>query len=95
MICPKCKTESRIERGSFVFNKETETLNRKLVFVCRNKDCDKYGQEVGEEVSAEEVTVEQEKSFFIFQGMGMRMVIKNIRDIFYEILNLMRLIVQL
>lgn len=49
MVCPRCKCEAVISKSDYVFNTEEQKLYRKIVYKCRNKKCDKFNNEVGED----------------------------------------------
>ncbi len=47
MLCPKCKTEAKIQKAVNVI--KDGKLYRRLHFVCRDKNCTEYEKEVGTE----------------------------------------------
>jgi len=49
MECPVCKTEARIDSQKMVFNQEQGKLFRVLIYKCRDKNCEKFDQVIGEE----------------------------------------------
>lgn len=49
MECPVCKTEAYITSQKMVYNQQEGKLFRVLKYSCRNRNCEKYEQEVGEE----------------------------------------------
>lgn len=57
MKCPLCKTEAKIEHSENVFKKGR--LYRRVVYVCRDKNCDRCNKEVGREDIELDVTVEE------------------------------------
>lgn len=59
MKCPKCSTEMRIWKSSYVF-KEGQ-LNKKLTFSCFNKDCTNFRKMVSAEYIPLEVSQDEEE----------------------------------
>lgn len=57
MKCPLCKTEAKIQTSINVI--KGDKLYRRMVFVCRDKNCSNYDKEVGRDEIELEATVEE------------------------------------
>lgn len=57
MKCPLCNTEAKIDRPTNVL--KGDKLFRHMPYVCRDKNCAKFGKEIGSVDVELEVTVEK------------------------------------
>ena len=56
MVCPLCKIEARISKATNVFR--NEKLYKRFEYSCRNKECENYEKEIGDEEIELDVTIE-------------------------------------
>ena len=58
MVCPVCELEAAIVSNELVFNQDEQKLYRKMTYNCRNRNCQNFQKEVGEEQDELPVTIE-------------------------------------